>query len=252
VRAPLDPDALAAAAAPFGSSLTLHRRRVHQPGGVRLGPAAPLRRSLDMRRAGRRVARRRRGPTGIHVGDIGGAADLRAGRPRVRQTCAGTAGTSCCRPAARPPARRSSAPYHGWAYRLDGALTNGDRHARGARLRSGRARPGRAPGRRVAAPGRTAVECSWYFPSTATDPSHAVDFWDVTNRQDWAACESVQRGVASPHFRPGPLAPKEDAVHQWTALVARAYQDPSAALTQACRSSRPTAAGWQPDRRESR
>jgi Rieske 2Fe-2S family protein len=43
----------------------------------------------------------------------------------------------------------------------------------------------------------------------------AVEFWDLTNRQDWAACESVQRGVRSPHFRPGPLAPAEDAVGQF-------------------------------------
>jgi len=50
-----------------------------------------------------------------------------------------------------------------------------------------------------------------------------VDFWDLTNRQDWAACESVQRGLASPHFRPGPLAPGEDAVHRFVALVGRAY-----------------------------
>ena len=42
----------------------------------------------------------------------------------------------------------------------------------------------------------------------------AVEFWDLTNRQDWAACESVQRGLASPHFRPGPFAPSEDAVAQ--------------------------------------
>jgi hypothetical protein len=28
------------------------------------------------------------------------------------------------------------------------------------------------------APGRTAVECSRYFPPASTDPSHAVDFWD--------------------------------------------------------------------------
>ncbi len=77
-------------------------------------------------------------------------------------------------------------------------------------------------------PGRTRVECSWYFPDTNVDPAYAVDFWDVTNRQDWAACESVQRGVSSPHFRPGPLAPNEDAVYQWTALVARAYREPGA------------------------
>jgi Rieske 2Fe-2S family protein len=73
------------------------------------------------------------------------------------------------------------------------------------------------------APGLTAIECSWYFPAEVTDPSYAVDFWDITNREDWAACESVQRGAESPHFRPGPLAPAEDAVYQWVTMIARGY-----------------------------
>jgi Rieske 2Fe-2S family protein len=72
-------------------------------------------------------------------------------------------------------------------------------------------------------PGLTRIECTWSFPDEGTDPSYAVDFWDRTNRQDWAACESVQRGISSPHFRPGPLAPNEDAVHQFVATVARGY-----------------------------
>jgi Rieske 2Fe-2S family protein len=76
---------------------------------------------------------------------------------------------------------------------------------------------------------RTWVECSWYFPQAAFDvagfdPAYAMDFWDVTNREDWAACESVQRGLSSPHFRPGPLAPGEDAVHQWVTMIGRLYQ----------------------------
>jgi Rieske 2Fe-2S family protein len=84
------------------------------------------------------------------------------------------------------------------------------------------------------APDRTQVECAWLVPDGVADASHAVDFWEVTNRQDWAACESVQRGLASPHFRPGPLAPGEDAVHQWVRLVAGCYLDPSGALARAC------------------
>ena len=67
------------------------------------------------------------------------------------------------------------------------------------------------------------IECSWYFPGEDVDPSYAVEFWDITNRQDWAACESVQRGLASPHFRPGPFAPSEDGVHQFVGLVASTY-----------------------------
>jgi Rieske 2Fe-2S family protein len=74
---------------------------------------------------------------------------------------------------------------------------------------------------------RTRIECSWYFADPgdgrAVDPTYAVEFWDRTNRQDWAACESVQRGLHSPHYRPGPLAPNEDAVHQFVTTVARAY-----------------------------
>jgi Rieske 2Fe-2S family protein len=77
------------------------------------------------------------------------------------------------------------------------------------------------------APGRTAVECQWLFDPEAVDrldPAFAVDFWDLTNRQDWAACESVQRGVASRGYRPGPFSATEDAVAQFVRLVATAYR----------------------------
>jgi len=42
------------------------------------------------------------------------------------------------------------------------------------------------------------------------DPSDAVDFWDVVNRQDWAICESVQRGMSSRAYTHGWFAPMED------------------------------------------
>ncbi len=51
-----------------------------------------------------------------------------------------------------------------------------------------------------------------------------MDFWDLTNRQDWAACEGVQRGMATPHYSAGPLAPDEDGVYHFTSTIARAYQ----------------------------
>lgn len=40
-------------------------------------------------------------------------------------------------------------------------------------------------------------------------PEDAVDFWDLVNRQDWAICESVQRGMTSRVFRGGFYAPME-------------------------------------------
>jgi Rieske 2Fe-2S family protein len=79
-------------------------------------------------------------------------------------------------------------------------------------------------------PGETYVECGWLFAPEATerpdfDPTYAAEFWDVTNREDWHACESVQRGLASRGQRPGPFAPAEDEVHSFMAMVARAYLD---------------------------
>jgi len=75
---------------------------------------------------------------------------------------------------------------------------------------------------------RTMIECTWAFAPEALDrpgfnPSYAVEFWDLTNQQDWAACESVQRGLSSPHARPGPLSREEDAVYQFVTMVARGY-----------------------------
>jgi Rieske 2Fe-2S family protein len=77
---------------------------------------------------------------------------------------------------------------------------------------------------------KTRVQCSWLFPTAAIespgfDPRGAIDFWDLTNRQDWGACESVQRGVVAPSWVPGPLAPEEDGVHHFVSLVARRYLD---------------------------
>jgi glycine betaine catabolism A len=80
---------------------------------------------------------------------------------------------------------------------------------------------------------RTIIECTWAFAPEAAerpdfDPGFAVEFWDITNRQDWGACESVQRGLSSAHAIAGPLSPDEDAVYQFVTLVARGYTGLSA------------------------
>lgn len=77
-------------------------------------------------------------------------------------------------------------------------------------------------------PDRTRIICEWSFAPEDVrregfDPSFAVDFWDVTNREDWSACESVQRGLSSPAAVPGPLSATEDAVYQFVTMVARGY-----------------------------
>jgi Rieske 2Fe-2S family protein len=75
---------------------------------------------------------------------------------------------------------------------------------------------------------RTMIECTWAFAPEAVaaagfDPGYAVEFWDITNQQDWRACESVQRGLSSPRAQSGPLSPDEDAVYQFVTMVARGY-----------------------------
>jgi phenylpropionate dioxygenase-like ring-hydroxylating dioxygenase large terminal subunit len=77
-------------------------------------------------------------------------------------------------------------------------------------------------------PGRTHVECAWLFAPEAYevegfDPSYAVDFWDITNREDWAACESVMKGVRRLGYRPGPLSSWEGTVYQFLAMVGHLY-----------------------------
>lgn len=62
---------------------------------------------------------------------------------------------------------------------------------------------------------RTDVVCSLLFAAdeaaAATfDPADAVELWDLVNRQDWAVCESVQRGMSSRSYRHGWFAPMED------------------------------------------
>jgi len=79
-------------------------------------------------------------------------------------------------------------------------------------------------------PGRTLVECTWLFPPEARDranfaPSYASEFWDLTNREDWLACQSVQRGLASRGQRQGPFARSEDEVYAFMAMVGRGYAD---------------------------
>jgi Rieske 2Fe-2S family protein len=53
-----------------------------------------------------------------------------------------------------------------------------------------------------AGPDRTRIVCEWLFPPDVMampgfDPSDAVEFWDLTNKQDWHVCELAQRGNRS-------------------------------------------------------
>ncbi|HYJ67050.1 MAG TPA: aromatic ring-hydroxylating dioxygenase subunit alpha [Nocardioidaceae bacterium] len=69
---------------------------------------------------------------------------------------------------------------------------------------------------------RTRVTCELLFAPDEVarggfDPDDAGELWDLVNRQDWAVCESVQRGMSSRAYRQGWFAPMED----WSADIRR-------------------------------
>ncbi|MBV8172877.1 MAG: aromatic ring-hydroxylating dioxygenase subunit alpha [Candidatus Eremiobacteraeota bacterium] len=65
-------------------------------------------------------------------------------------------------------------------------------------------------------PQRTTVICDFLFDpremdKSGFDPSDAVEFWDLVNRQDWTICAAVQRGMQALVFEHGYYAPMESA-----------------------------------------
>ena len=67
---------------------------------------------------------------------------------------------------------------------------------------------------------RTIVHSEWLFhPDTLADPQNriqdAIEFWDLTNRQDWDIVEQSQLGVKSRRYQPGPYSPRESVPAAW-------------------------------------
>ena len=65
------------------------------------------------------------------------------------------------------------------------------------------------------APDRTDITCHWLMhpdeiARPGFDPGDAVEFWDLTNRQDWALSDMAQAGIASQGYRPGPYSNREE------------------------------------------
>lgn len=71
-------------------------------------------------------------------------------------------------------------------------------------------------------PSRTLILCDWFFhpdAAEATDPGYnpedAIEFWDITNKQDWHVCELSQQGIASRAYEPGPYSSRETIPAAW-------------------------------------
>jgi len=73
-------------------------------------------------------------------------------------------------------------------------------------------------------PNRTQIQVTWLVDATAREGQdysleELMPFWQLTSEQDWSICESVQRGVTSRYYTPGPLSPAKeynvDALFNW-------------------------------------
>ncbi len=69
-------------------------------------------------------------------------------------------------------------------------------------------------------PDRTLIVCDWFFHPDASErdgfnPEDAIEFWDVTNKQDWHVCELSQQGIASRAYEPGPYSTRESIPAAW-------------------------------------
>jgi glycine betaine catabolism A len=69
-------------------------------------------------------------------------------------------------------------------------------------------------------PGRVLIYCNWFFHPDAFGrpdfrPDDAIEFWDMTNKQDWHVCELSQQGITSRSYQPGPYGPRETIPAAW-------------------------------------
>jgi Rieske 2Fe-2S family protein len=74
------------------------------------------------------------------------------------------------------------------------------------------------------APDRTRLISEWHVhPDEAARPDFviddAVEFWDVTNREDWAICERSQQGIQSRGYTPGPYSSREMQLWEFDQFV---------------------------------
>jgi glycine betaine catabolism A len=71
---------------------------------------------------------------------------------------------------------------------------------------------------------RTEVICEWHFhPHEMAKPGFeaddAIEFWDLTNRQDWSIVEMSQAGIESRAYSPGPYSPREELLRAFDERV---------------------------------
>jgi Rieske 2Fe-2S family protein len=77
---------------------------------------------------------------------------------------------------------------------------------------------------------RTLIVCDWLVhPAELALPgfdfSDVMEFWDLTNRQDWHVCELAQAGISSRGYRPGPYSNREDLLYAFDRFIVESLAD---------------------------
>lgn len=70
---------------------------------------------------------------------------------------------------------------------------------------------------------QTEIICEWHFHpdeirKPGFNPQDAIEFWDITNKQDWELSELAQQGISSKGYQPGPYSNREEllsALDRW-------------------------------------
>jgi glycine betaine catabolism A len=86
-------------------------------------------------------------------------------------------------------------------------------------------------------PERTIVRCEWFFDPEEMakpdfNPDEAIEFWDLTNRQDWHVCELQQQGTKARGYTAGRYAAIESSVHGFDLMVADRYANDGVVTSQ--------------------
>jgi Rieske 2Fe-2S family protein len=71
---------------------------------------------------------------------------------------------------------------------------------------------------------RTEIVCEWHFhPDEMSKPDFvaddAIEFWDLTNREDWWISEQSQAGISSRAYEPGPYSEREELLWSFDRIV---------------------------------
>jgi Rieske 2Fe-2S family protein len=79
--------------------------------------------------------------------------------------------------------------------------------------------------------GRTQLLAEWHFhPDEMAKPrfvfEDAVDFWDRTNREDWAISEQSYLGISSSGYQPGPYSERERQLWEFDQFILARLKEP--------------------------